>query len=121
MAKRSPSTWRATSPPRSGYEPLTGLSCRPTCQVTVWLPTIGSVTAEPLPGGWLLRLSDTATTNSTQLELDLGGVPRVTVTGGSGTWAQTLTPRHAEILFALVEAGPAGRSAAGLAEDLFGE
>jgi hypothetical protein len=87
----------------------------------VWLPTLGSATAEPLPGGWLLRFAEPGSATSTTLELDLAGSPRVTVSGPSGTWAQTLTPRHAEILAALVVAGPTGRTAAGLADDLFGD
>lgn len=85
----------------------------------VWLPTLGAAIAEPLPGGWLLRFATAETAASTHLVLDLSGAPRVTISGPSGTWAQTLTPRHAEILTALVLAGPVGRTAAGLAEDLF--
>lgn len=87
----------------------------------VWLPTLGAAVAEPLPGGWLLRFGEAGTATSTHLVLDLGGAPRVTVSGPSGSWAQALTPRHAEILAALAVAGPAGRTAAGLADDLFGD
>jgi len=87
----------------------------------VWLPTLGAATAEPLPGGWLLRFGEPGSAVSTSLELDLDGAPRVTVSGPSGTWAQPLTPRHAELLAALVVAGPSGRTAAGLADDLFGD
>ncbi len=38
----------------------------------------------------------------------------------SGTWEHRLTPRHAEILYVLAHS-PEGRSAASLAEDLFGD
>ena len=89
---------------------------------TVWLPRLGAATAEPLPGGWLLRLAGAGRDDpdaTTTLTLDLGGTPRVTVTGSHGSWTQTLTPRHAELLAALVLAGPTGRRAADLAEDLF--
>ncbi|HEY3014745.1 MAG TPA: GAF domain-containing protein [Nocardioides sp.] len=86
----------------------------------LWLPTLGAAVAEPLPGGWLLRLGGDSAA-STTLELELAGRPRVTVSGPSGSWSQSLTPRHAEILAALVLAGPAGRTAAGLAEDLFAD
>ncbi len=88
----------------------------------VWLPSLGSATAEPLPGGWLLRFGPADQPGSGgSLVLDLTGTPRLTVTGASGSWQQTLTPRHAEILAALVVAGPAGRTAAGLADDLFSD
>jgi hypothetical protein len=43
------------------------------------------------------------------------------VSGPSGSWSRQLSPRHAEILASLVDAGADGRSAAGLAEDLFGD
>jgi len=87
----------------------------------LWLPTLGAAVAEPLPGGWLLRLGGSDAAGSTTLELELAGQPRVTVSGPSGSWAQSLTPRHAEILAALVVAGPAGRTAAELADDLFAD
>ena len=88
---------------------------------TVWLPTVGTATAEPLPGGWLLRFAEPGSAAATTLELNLAGPPRVSVSGPSGMWTQNLTPRHAELLAALVVAGPAGRTAAGLADDLFGD
>jgi hypothetical protein len=53
--------------------------------------------------------------------LDLTGArPRVQVTGASGSWTAGLSLRHAEILLALTR-HPAGRSAAALAADLFGD
>jgi len=86
----------------------------------VWLPSLGAATAEPLPGGWLLRL-DAESAAGTTLDVDLVGTARVTVVGESGAWSQTLTPRHAEILVALVQAGPEGLTAAGLADQLFAD
>ena len=84
----------------------------------VWLPTLGAAVAEPLAGGWLLRL-DGESSAPTELVLDLTGAPCVRVSGASGSWSRQLSPRHAEILVALVEAGPSGRTATGLALDLF--
>ena len=86
----------------------------------IWVPTLGAATAEALPGGWLLRLGERGTGRVT-LELDLTGRPEVRVTGETGTWRHELTPRHAELMVALVQAGPSGRSAAQLAEDLFAD
>jgi hypothetical protein len=85
---------------------------------SVWLPTLGAAVAEPLAGGWLLRLDGEATA-PTELVLDLTGAPCVRVSGASGSWSRQLSPRHAEILVALAEAGPSGRTATGLALDLF--
>lgn len=85
----------------------------------IWLPTLGPALAEPLAGGWLLRLDAEVTEAASALTLDLTGRPTVRVSGPSGVWSRQLSPRHAEILVALVEAGSAGRTAAQLAEDLF--
>ena len=90
----------------------------------LWLPALGSCTAEPLPGGWLLRFADDgseAEPGPAGLVLDLAGPrPQVRVTGATGSWARGLAPRHAEILLALA-GHRAGRSAAELAADLFGD
>ncbi len=85
----------------------------------VWLPTLGAALAEPLAGGWLLRLDTEADDSVTGLTLDLTGEPCLRVSGTSGTWSRRLSPRHAEILVALVEAGAGGRTASELALDLF--
>jgi len=85
----------------------------------VWLPWLGPALAEPLAGGWLLRLGGDVPDAPTHLALDLTGAYSLRVTGPSGCWSRQLSPRHAEILVALVEAGPEGRTAAGLALDLF--
>ena len=87
---------------------------------SVWLPTLGPALAEPLAGGWLLRLGpeaeDAATVPGARPH-----APRRACTsrGPSGAWSRQLSPRHAEILAALIEAGPAGRTAGALAVDLF--
>jgi len=91
---------------------------------TTWLPSLGRCTADVVPGGWLLRPSDGAAEPPAELArlvLDLTCVPaRVAVAGPGGDWCHTLTLRHAEILLALV-VHPQGRSAAQLAQDLFGD
>ncbi|NGN69600.1 GAF domain-containing protein [Streptomyces sp. A7024] len=87
-----------------------------------WLPGLGQCTFEPLPGGWLIRPAETDVSLPTRVLLDVRR-PRnasVTVIGASGTWTHELSPRHAELLL-LLAAHPDGRSAAGLAADLFGD
>ncbi|WP_030766149.1 GAF domain-containing protein [Streptomyces sp. NRRL F-2664] len=89
----------------------------------VWVPQLGECVAEPLPGGWLLRIVQDGTgTAATRVVLDLSrsGSWSATVYGSSGSWSQELSPRHAELLFLLAES-PRGRSAAELSADLFGD
>jgi hypothetical protein len=87
----------------------------------VWLPTLGAAHVEPLAGGWLLRLGEAQEDTATELVLELGATPCLRVASAGGSWSRRLSPRHAEIVAALIEAGPAGRSATALAEDLFGD
>ncbi|MET0999308.1 MAG: GAF domain-containing protein [Marmoricola sp.] len=87
----------------------------------VWLPTLGAALAEPLAGGWLLRLGATEEESATDLVLDLRGTACLRVGGRGGAWSRRLSPRHAEILVALIQAGAAGRTATALAQDLFGD
>ncbi len=88
----------------------------------VRLPSLGPAYAEPLPGGWLLRLlDDEPTDHALALRLDLSGDrPEAVVEGEGGALRHTLSTRHAEILLALLLT-PGGRSAAELAEDLFAD
>ncbi|MET9868402.1 GAF domain-containing protein [Streptomyces sp. NPDC006386] len=89
-----------------------------------WLPGLGVCSLEPLAGGWLVRAAadEPAPCRATRIVLDLRQARRwsVAVTGGTGSWARELSPRHAELLY-LLALHPAGRSAAGLAADLFGD
>lgn len=85
----------------------------------IWLPTLGAADAEPLAAGWLLRLDPAESATATRMVLDLTGDPVVQVCGDQGEWSRRLSPRHAEILLALLTAGPSGRTAAELARDLF--
>jgi hypothetical protein len=89
------------------------------------LPSLGLCTAEPLPGGWLVRVEPERAQeplSAPQVALDLSDPhhPSVTVSGSSGEWTHDLSPRHAELLY-LLAAHRGGRSAAQLAADLFGE
>ncbi|MEU1311265.1 GAF domain-containing protein [Streptomyces cinnamoneus] len=89
----------------------------------VWLPSLGPCTLEPLPDGWLVRIEEGRPGEAPgRLVLDLRR-PRgctVTVSGAAGEWSHELSPRHAELLYVLAR-HPAGRSAAELAADLFGD
>ncbi|MFI1440769.1 helix-turn-helix domain-containing protein [Streptomyces fructofermentans] len=90
----------------------------------IWLPALGPCSVEPLPGGWLVRASDTvpAPRDATRIGLDVSQPRRwtVTVAGGTGTWTHELSPRHAELLY-LLALHRGGRSAAELADDMFGD
>lgn len=85
----------------------------------VWLPALGRATAEPLAGGWLLRLDEDTAPTATHAVLDLTAAPCLRVTSPSGGWSRRLSPRHAEILLALGQAGPSGLTAGALARELF--
>ncbi|WTV57877.1 GAF domain-containing protein [Streptomyces sp. NBC_00035] len=88
-----------------------------------WLPPLGTCVAEPLPGGWLLRVTEADTPGcASRVVLDLSEPrrPCATVAGAAGSWAQDLSPRHAELLYVLA-LHRQGRSAAELALDLFGD
>ncbi|MFJ4032882.1 MULTISPECIES: GAF domain-containing protein [Streptomyces] len=87
-----------------------------------WLPGLGACAVEPLAGGWLLRPSAETPGGAGRLVLDLSRPERrlLTVSDAGGTWTREPSERHAELLYLLV-AQRAGRSAAGLAEDVFGD
>lgn len=87
---------------------------------STWLPALGAVSVEPLPGGWLVRL-ETGATAATDLVLDLRDRrPELRITTASHAWQHHPSPRHAEILLALIRS-PEGRTAAQLADDLFAD
>ena len=88
-----------------------------------WLPTLGLCSVEPLAEGWLIRASDDPVPRgATRIVLDLTQPRRwlVTVSGCAGSWSHELSPRHAELLY-LLALHRGGRSAAGLAEEVFGD
>lgn len=73
-----------------------------------------------LPGGWLVRVTETAAAGTTVVELSAApnGGSIVTVESGSGKWTHRPSPRHAQILAYL--AAHLGASAAQLSMHLFG-
>ncbi|MER8234931.1 GAF domain-containing protein [Streptomyces sp. NPDC094049] len=94
----------------------------------MWLPSLGTCAVEPLPGGWLLRVEeetppvDPGAGATGRVVLDLSRPRRwtVAVTGEAGSWQQELSPRHAELLYVLALHRD-GRTAAELADDVFGD
>ncbi len=89
-----------------------------------WVPALGLCALEPLDGGWLVRAVEPGggRGHGARIALDLSRRRRwsVTVSGGAGSWSQELSPRHAELLY-LLAVHPAGRSAAELAQEVFGD
>jgi hypothetical protein len=78
---------------------------------------------EPLAEGWLVRVAaEPVAQGAPRIVLDLGQPRRwsVRVLDGAGPWERELSPRHAELLY-LLAVQRTGRSAAGLAEDVFGD
>ncbi|MCX5393928.1 GAF domain-containing protein [Streptomyces sp. NPDC006482] len=94
----------------------------------VWLPSLGLCAVEPLPGGWLLRVEEETrqpgpgADAASRVVLDLSRPRRwtVAVSGEAGSWQQELSPRHAELLYVLALHRD-GRTAAELADDVFGD
>ncbi|MFI2372652.1 GAF domain-containing protein [Streptomyces sp. NPDC018833] len=88
----------------------------------LWLPSLGMCSVEPLPGGWLVRVDEEhagpVVPGRVVLDLSRPWRPSVRVSGGLGSWAYELSPRHAELLY-LLALHRDGRSAAQLAEDIF--
>ncbi|MFG3404876.1 GAF domain-containing protein [Streptomyces sp. NPDC048142] len=89
----------------------------------VWLPSLGMCQVEPLPGGWLVRVDDGGTWGAPRrvvLDLSRPGALAVHLTGPLGSRTQRLSPRHAELLYALA-VHRQGRTASELARDIFGD
>lgn len=88
------------------------------------LPVLGLCSVEPLAGGWLLRVADDEPDRRgpARIVLDLRQARHwsVEVLGGAGSWTRELSPRHAELLY-LLAVHRSGRSASGLAGDVFGD
>ncbi|MEU5716856.1 GAF domain-containing protein [Streptomyces sp. NPDC020403] len=108
----------------SGMPPISRLplpkSLRPG---RVWLASLGMCEVEPLPGGWLVRVADDpseAPPRRVVLDLSRERGLAVHVAGPVGTWTRQLSPRHAELLYALA-LHREGRTAAELAQDVFGD
>ncbi|MFJ8751775.1 GAF domain-containing protein [Streptomyces sp. NPDC102441] len=90
---------------------------------TVWLASLGMCRVEPLPGGWLVQVTEGTHDHAPRrVVLDLSRERGLTVhvSGPVGSWTHPLSPRHAELLYALA-LHQEGRTAAELAEDVFGD
>ncbi|WP_407698978.1 helix-turn-helix domain-containing protein [Streptomyces katsurahamanus] len=91
---------------------------------SLWLPSLGMCAVEPLPGGWLVRVEERehrpGPPARVVLDLSRPRAASVTVCCEAGSWTQELSPRHAELLYALA-LHPGGLSAAGLARELFAD
>ncbi|MFF5900530.1 GAF domain-containing protein [Streptomyces argenteolus] len=90
---------------------------------TVWLASLGMCRVEPLPGGWLIQIAEGAQEGPPRrvvLDLSREQGLAVHVAGQVGTWTRRLSPRHAELLYALA-LHREGRTAAELAQDVFGD
>lgn len=89
----------------------------------VWLPSLGMCRVEPLPGGWLVRVADDSSDEPPRrvvIDLSRPHALTVRVVSPVGASEQRLSPRHAELLFALA-LHREGRTASELAADLFGD
>lgn len=82
----------------------------------VAVPGIGLCRPERIDGGWLLRPAG----ESGVLTVALAD-RSLAVTGGGRNWRATLTPRHAQLLRHICDAGPTGVSAAALSRAVFGD
>ena len=85
--------------------------------------TLGPCDVEPLPGGWLVRLTEAdsaAQLTSVVLDLRNPDQPLLQTVGQFAAWRHDISLRHAEILLALARS-PRGRTAPELADDLYGD
>ena len=83
------------------------------------VPGLGLCLPERLGDGWLVRPS--GGTRTLTARLDLSGAPVLELRSDNDPWRTTLTPRHAQILELLGEAGAAGLTTQRLSVALFGD
>ncbi|TNM39479.1 GAF domain-containing protein [Nocardioides albidus] len=84
------------------------------------VPGLGLCLPERLRGGWLIRPSGEG--HSFTATLDLGSSPAMLeVRGGDAPWRVALTPRHADLLTAIADAGRGGVTAGALSHRLYGD
>ncbi len=92
----------------------------PQADRAVAVPGLGLCLPERLRGGWLIRPSAGPGTLTALLDLR-GPQAMLEVSGGDTPWRVALSPRHAEVLAALADVGPAGASAGWLSRRLYGD
>jgi hypothetical protein len=83
------------------------------------VPGLGLCLPERLGEGWIVRPAGGP--RGLTVTLARNASPRLTVQGDGEPWLAPLTPRHAEILSLLHDAGPAGVSASRLSRALYGD
>jgi len=79
---------------------------------------VGVCVPEPVPGGWLLRVS---ASHAIRLTLDLEARPPRAIVDGSSRWVHPLSTRHVEVLVLLAHAGAAGLDTGALSVALYGD
>jgi hypothetical protein len=92
----------------------------PTADRLMHVPGLGACSAEPVTSGWLVTPAQSVS-GRIRLRLHEGDSPIVTVEGLGESWRCALTPRHAQILRAIAQAGERGLSAAELSDHLYGD
>jgi hypothetical protein len=90
----------------------------PRADLPVAVHGVGVCVPEPVPGGWLLRVSGS---KAIRLTLDLQTRPLRAIVEGSSRWVHPLSTRHAEVLVLLARAGAAGLDAGALSAALYGD
>ncbi|GAA5123707.1 transcriptional regulator [Haloechinothrix salitolerans] len=83
------------------------------------VPGMGLCLPERITDGWLIRPRDQQ--GAITARLDLTGEPVLEVRSDEAGWRTSLTPRHAQLLRALSEAGSDGLSAGWLSTLLYGD
>lgn len=92
----------------------------PRAERAIAVPGLGVCLPERLHGGWLIR--PRAASSVLEAVLDLRGEQALLdFRAEDSAWRVPLSPRHADILVALREAGPAGASAEALSSRLHGD
>lgn len=92
----------------------------PRADRVVAVPGLGLCLPERLRDGWLLRPPVGAATVRAVLDLGPASATLEVVSEGA-PWRVALSPRHADLLVALAEAGPRGATAEALSQRLYGD
>lgn len=85
------------------------------------IPGLGLCLPERLGDGWLVRPTALDHTVTARLDLTSSGHPVLEVRSDHEPWCTALTPRHADLLARLADAGTAGLSAERLSIAVYGD